>query len=211
MDMAAEMPPTVKIHGTDIAGNRFPTSHPDNVSFSVCSVLSLPQEWTGRFDYIHQRLLMGALKREEWPVAIAAMWRTVKPGGWVQLGEFAFRDYDIGPATDAWCAIHSQLYRRNDLVYRIFAEIPDLLREVGFRDVHVECRGYPIGGEKGKAGRFSLLEYYRGVKPKVVELGLLKSDQEAEESLLAMEKELESVDDAEIALAYTWAQKPLKA
>ena len=211
MDLASEMPPTVKIHGIDIEGGRFPKDCPDNVSFSICSILSLPQDWTGRFDYIHQRLLGGALTREEWLVAITEMWRVVKPGGWVQLGEYGLWEGNLGPATDVQIGMQSQLYKRKGLVYRSFADIPDLLREVGFRHVHAERGGYPIGGEKGKIGRFCALEYYRAVAPQVVKFGVASSREEVDKSIDAMEREWEQVDDAEAEVIYTWARKPMDA
>jgi SAM-dependent methyltransferase len=214
MDLISEMPPTVKVHGIDIEGNRFPKSYPSNVSFSIGSILSLPPDWTKKFDFVHQRLLMSGLKREQWPVAISEIYRALKPGGWAQLGEYGCWGYGAGPASDAHFRIYNQLYKHNGLALRIFAEIPDMLRDADFTNVHFERRAYLIGGEAGKEGRFNLIGHFRSVVPQVMRydgFGLVQSEEQYEGIITAMEREWERLDSAESEVVYVWAQKPTDA
>lgn len=210
MDIAREMPAST-IHGIDIEGNRFPASYPNNASFSLCSVLSLPAEWGDKFDFIHQRLLMAGLKREEWPVAVGEMYRTSKPGGRVQLGEYGHWGFGLGPATDKLFLIQDRLFKSNGLVLRIFAEIPDLLREAGFTHIHVERHGYPFGGKDSKDGQVCVYEYFAGLAGQVVRkggFGLVNSEEQYHEVLKAAATEWEEAGSAESEIVYIWAQKP---
>ena len=88
IDLASELPKTAVLHGSDIDNSRLPSKYPPNVSFSVGSVLSLPEGWSDRFDFAHQRLLTCALVRADWHRALAQLRRVLRPGGWVQLGEY---------------------------------------------------------------------------------------------------------------------------
>ena len=207
MDLVAELPPTVKIYGMDIESSRFPATYPQNVSFSIGSVLSLPKEWAGKFDFVHQRLLMGGLKREDWPVAIGEIFQALKPGGWAQLGEYGFWGHGTSPATDVMFTIYSRLFKRNGLVLRVFAELPDLMREAGFRNVQAERGYYRVGGEKGKAGLENLVNHFQSMKPQILKLGMLQSEEEIDAAIAAMKKELEQLEDVQAEVVYVWAQK----
>ena len=209
MDLCNELSSSTKIHGVDIESSRFPTSYPDNISFSIHSVLSLPDGWSGRFDFVNQRLLGGGLKRDEFPAAIGEIYRVLKPGGWAQICEYGLWGFSLGPATDTLFTLYNRLFVRNGLTIRIFADIPDMMREAGFRNVHVERRGYPIGGEQGRVGRMCALEHYRSLKSQMVKHGLVESDEEISGIIDAMEKEWEQVDRAEAELVYAWAQKQI--
>jgi SAM-dependent methyltransferase len=209
------VPPTVSLHGTDIEDKRLPKSYPSNVTFSTASVLSFSPDWSGKFDYVHQRLLMCALKREEWPVAIGEIYRVLKPGGWAQLGEYGYWGFSIGPSVDAFFRLYSLLNKHHGLALRIFAELPDLLREAGFTNVHVERRVYPYGrwaGQEGLDGLDHTLKHMRSVKEQIIKaggFGLVKSEEDVEKILAGVEAEiLEAPEGSSVEFVYVYAQKP---
>ncbi|KAF8187573.1 hypothetical protein K438DRAFT_1764736 [Mycena galopus ATCC 62051] len=53
---------------------------PDNVVVQAGSVTSLPADWTNRFTFVHQRLLVIALQISEWPQSLAEIYRVLRPG-----------------------------------------------------------------------------------------------------------------------------------
>ncbi len=94
--MAKEVPESVQVFGADVSSANFPSSAPSNVTMTIASTTSLPEEWKGQFDLVHQRLLLAALRSEQWPVVLSEMYRVLKPGGAVQLVEF-----DLSPKSKA--------------------------------------------------------------------------------------------------------------
>ncbi|KIM77215.1 hypothetical protein PILCRDRAFT_825559 [Piloderma croceum F 1598] len=89
LEFAAQLPPTVQIHGIDITSGLFPTSYPDNIRFTVHSVTSLPESWTSSYNFLHQRFLIGGLTKDMWKSATMEMFRVLVKGGWIELLETA--------------------------------------------------------------------------------------------------------------------------
>jgi len=75
--------------GTDIQDVKFP-GNLDNpsISFQVQSITKpWPVEWKRSFDFVHQRLVLGACGSFPFGEAIRNLADLVKPGGWIQLIE----------------------------------------------------------------------------------------------------------------------------
>lgn len=85
LELSQLLPPQVYITCVDVSPHLFPKDAPQNVAFEQHSVLALPAEWSGRFDLVHQRLLVFALRTEEWLPNMMELFRVTKPGGWVQM------------------------------------------------------------------------------------------------------------------------------
>lgn len=86
-DLACRVPSSVKILGFDISDRLFPPES-SNVTFSLGNVLALPEWLQSRATLAHQRLLIYALRRQEWSQAIESIKNTLIPGeGRLQLTE----------------------------------------------------------------------------------------------------------------------------
>ena len=89
MDVAKIVAENTQLEGIDINASLFPKAHPSNVHFSTGSIVSLPEDWTGTFDLVHQRLLIGSLQSNEWEATISEIYRVLKPGGTFACLEFS--------------------------------------------------------------------------------------------------------------------------
>jgi len=80
---------SVQIYATDLSAQNFPppNSTPANFHLHIASSTRFPPEWSNKFDYVHQRFLIAALRVEEWPIAMSEIFRVSKPGCAVQLVE----------------------------------------------------------------------------------------------------------------------------
>jgi SAM-dependent methyltransferase len=77
--------PTADCFATDFADTYKPSA--EAVTFVHGDILKrLPFE-DNTFDFVHMRFFTGALKLDEWPVAIKELQRITKPGGWIQQVE----------------------------------------------------------------------------------------------------------------------------
>lgn len=85
MDFADEHPESSVI-GIDISPIQ-PPLIPPNLRFYVDDV-ELPWTFSESFDFIHCRMLTGAIK--DWPKLFETCFRHMSPGGWIELADFVF-------------------------------------------------------------------------------------------------------------------------
>jgi ubiquinone/menaquinone biosynthesis C-methylase UbiE len=85
--MAVEYPKTF-FHGVDIAAMFDHQMKLPNVEFSIGNVLTGLPFPDNTFDFISMRLFVAALRKHEWPIAVAEVKRLLKPGGFIQLCEY---------------------------------------------------------------------------------------------------------------------------
>ena len=89
-------------------------------------------------------------KRGEWPKVIGETCRLLKPGGWIQLGEYGFWGFGSGFAEDHAFGLYYRLCNQVSTDFHVFAELPNMMRQAGFRNVQVERHTgrYPVRDQK---------------------------------------------------------------
>ncbi|KAI5478599.1 LaeA-like methyltransferase [Pseudohyphozyma bogoriensis] len=139
--------PERKVVGFDISGAQFDNSL-EGVEFFEHSVLErLPEERRGRFDLVHQRLMISSLKVEEWPVAIANLVEALVPGGWLQIIEM-LPLFDNPAGLKSLERANSLVKALNDLTktdLRIIDHCEALLVEAGLTSVQSVQVPWPYG------------------------------------------------------------------
>jgi hypothetical protein len=85
------------LHGVDIGSALFPPKIGPHASLDLrCfDIRSPPPEslsWAESFDLVHQRLLIGGLRKPDWPLVVRNVASLLKPGGWIQLVECEWID-----------------------------------------------------------------------------------------------------------------------
>ncbi|THH14922.1 hypothetical protein EW146_g5486 [Bondarzewia mesenterica] len=194
VDLASQVNPSTILHGIDIEARLFPSPAPLNLSFSINSVTALPEGWTGRFDFVHQRILKVALCSSEWPVAVAEIFRVVRPGG----------------------ASSKRLLEKRGMLVDVADRLPGMLKEAGFVNVSIEERGMKAGAWAGKDGcevRDNYIGVYRGMKTPILNaggLGVVDSEKEFDDFLDAVEAEWDEIEGTELEMFIMCAQKPLQ-
>ncbi|KAJ6187827.1 hypothetical protein N7519_002735 [Penicillium mononematosum] len=88
LDAAKELPAGSNFVAFDIGDHLFPA--PDQIPAEIKLVKAsvnepFPGDWTGAFDFVHQRFLFPSLPEHE--PALGYLLDAVKPGGWVQFVE----------------------------------------------------------------------------------------------------------------------------
>uniref|UniRef100_A0A0W0GCY2 Methyltransferase domain-containing protein n=1 Tax=Moniliophthora roreri TaxID=221103 RepID=A0A0W0GCY2_MONRR len=179
--LAKQVPSSVELYAVDLAPTIWSSEGvPSNVHYSVQSITSLPGDWTSKFDFVNQSLVAIALKRPDWPKALAELYRVLKPGGYVQLTELT--TYPPFPKTspppempdkDILQVMH-RLSKMMDYLEHPTIEIPRMLEDVGFREISTDLKPRPtlgkrFGGEHGA----DALEVSRGAMAAVKDITLL--------------------------------------
>ncbi|KLO06587.1 hypothetical protein SCHPADRAFT_923144 [Schizopora paradoxa] len=209
LEAAEHFSPSAILHGIDIERRLFPPEHPSNVSFSLNSITSLPLQWTGKFDFVHQRLLIAALRKDEWVTAISSMHRILRPGGWIQLGEVG--SWHAGPVTKKQIQLIQTLFESRQLVLDVSKDLRKLVEQGNFTNVTVESRLIPLSGTIGRDARINWIGVTRGMKTPVLRsggFGFVSSEEEFDALIDDVEKEWESTDGAAIEYHVICAQKP---
>ncbi|KAF5318603.1 hypothetical protein D9619_010821 [Psilocybe cf. subviscida] len=192
LDFAARYPSAdlTKIICIDIGDALFPKSHPPNMTFQANSALQMPLEWTDRFTLVHQRLIIGGVKYDEWEALIQDIYRVTAPGGWVQLCEnnaiYEVPGVEQGPATKRLLETLKRLGDAIAMDLLCTRRIEELMNAAGFGDVRVEERVTPLGAWNGEASRRhgeNMMTVLHGLKAGVLMfggLGMVRNGEEYE-------------------------------
>jgi ubiquinone/menaquinone biosynthesis C-methylase UbiE len=210
----AKMLPGVNIQATDINDTYFlsPENTPPNVTFSVQSVLELPQDWSNKFDLIHQRLLICGLSTENWRTALQELYRVAKPGGWIQLIEidsqaFQPRNDRAGKKLLGW--LHD-LMNQTGLVVDAVDHVEGHVKAAGFENFTKEMKLFtkPKEGSLGADTIRVQMNHFGHLKPRIISLGIA-SEEEYTQAEVELQKDWETSNDIANAWFVYCAQKPL--
>ncbi|KAI5887157.1 S-adenosyl-L-methionine-dependent methyltransferase [Schizophyllum commune H4-8] len=193
---AAAQHPNAKFSGIDIESRDFPISPPSNARFLVEDITALPEEWFDTFDLVHQRLLIAALRAEEWPQAIAEAHRALRLGGWAQFVECSTL-WLRGPIARCFLEIYRALYNSRNMLLTCAEDIPQMLEDAGFRNVRSERVYIEMAGTtpEATAARTTIVGVYRQFKDAIMQaggFGLVESGEEYDALMSELEKEIKT-------------------
>lgn len=212
MDLAEEVPPSVELYGSDVSSNNFPQTYYSNVHFLEASATQLPPEWTGKFDVVNQRMLLGALRAGEWPIALTEIMRVLKPGGCVQFAELDLPNCIMaGPAVRRFRDLSFPFYEKLGLLIDAGQRIPRMAKEAGFVEITSEKKYGPAGKSWGKMGELGVLSNGGAVKnigPAMVKLGVM-TEEEFVQLYSSLLDEFETMEGTRYVYRMVCARKPL--
>ncbi|KAG4437423.1 hypothetical protein IFR05_007105 [Cadophora sp. M221] len=85
--------------GFDISREFFPKDRPSDFSYVQHNVLRpFPDEHIGKYNLVHVRLLIAALKEDEIPIALENVVELLAPGGYIQWDEWDFPSIQLPSA-----------------------------------------------------------------------------------------------------------------
>ncbi|KAF9445131.1 S-adenosyl-L-methionine-dependent methyltransferase [Macrolepiota fuliginosa MF-IS2] len=221
LSLAKEVPQTIQLYGVDLSPRMFPpaASTPPNATFTPTSITSLPEHWTNTLSLIHQRLLVVALSSSQWQTALSEMFRTLVPGGWVQLFELhsvlaspseALRKHKVFAIRDKLC------YEVRHVVMDIVDHLPGWLEQAGFVNLRIEKRGLPLGSWGGEYGTLGLeanaSNFFRAIKAPVMAeggLGLVESEEEYDATVKDFMRLCNEIPETYLEYWAFIAQKPV--
>ncbi|KZP00124.1 S-adenosyl-L-methionine-dependent methyltransferase [Calocera viscosa TUFC12733] len=214
IDVAQSLP-TAQVVGIDLEGKLLPPAG-QNTQFLVQSSLDLPGEWTGKFAFIFQRLMVVAFTEDAWKRAITGFYRVLRPGGRLQLVEVdllrvLYPEAITPPQTARWLEGVRSLCGMRGVKPQTIAEIPELLKDAGFVDIKIKISPRYTGGEQGKFTRDTAIGSQRGLKGPFLKaggFGIAESSEEFDRYLDTVEEEWATTDFAWMWTRWT-ATKPM--
>ncbi|KAL5603990.1 hypothetical protein FOVSG1_006740 [Fusarium oxysporum f. sp. vasinfectum] len=104
-DLAPELPSDAHLDGYDVDQSKFlsPQDLPPNVKLSFGNILDpFPPELLGKYDLVHVRLLMFALKADQWLPTAANLRTLLKPDGYLMWDETGYPSWTCIPMTQTF-------------------------------------------------------------------------------------------------------------
>lgn len=127
--------------GFDISAKHFPSTPGKRMSFHQHDILEpFPVAFHGKFDLVHIRLLVLALKKTQFQTAVTNVIQLLKPGGYIQWEEFETKNMTFIPPSDITSQVRG-IMRTAAQAYGLSntpcADISGYLEELGFTKVEV--------------------------------------------------------------------------
>ena len=172
--------PNSNVIGLDVvpppidAGADQQSIRPPNYVFVPGNILEGMPFNEASFDYVHQRMLVGALPRDRWPGVIQELLRVARPGGWIELVE-AGSAYGGGPALatlNEW-GISAAASRGIDIA--MGAQVGSMLQSGGAANVAAHEVFMPLGKRGGRVGLMMEANYFsalENIRPLILKMGL---------------------------------------
>jgi len=206
------LPPSVSLVGIDLESRLFPPSLP-NTAFFKQSTVDLPAQWSSKFVYIHQRLMLVAFSHEAWKQCIAGFFRVLKPGGWVRLEELdgcrVFDGYRApSPLHARFLRALAALMDSRGIACGNLLQITNLLGDAGFGEVQFTKSMTLLGGDEVLFNAMSAWRGFKGPFLRAGGLGLGTTEEEFDAFMGDLEDELRG-SFAEFMFVTWTAQKPL--
>jgi ubiquinone/menaquinone biosynthesis C-methylase UbiE len=191
--------PAANVVGVDLvappvdteAGTKRPDVRPENYAFVTANILERLPFPGMSFDFVHQRLLVGAIPAVRWPEVIAELARVTRPGGWVELVEAA-PPPDGGPALRALCEWLVAACDRRGLDAVVGPKIGGMLQVAGLQVVQYREVDLPIGHYGGRLGALSetnLISFLGSLRGLILSYGLT-DDQQFDAALATARQEI---------------------
>jgi SAM-dependent methyltransferase len=162
-EVASERPQT-QFYAVDIAPLQPEKILPKNIVYTCANILKgtfvvwcigLPYA-DKTFDYVHARLMMGAVPRDAWPKLIAEYMRVLKPGGYLEITEPEGIHLPAGPCMEAINSLLVQLLLTRGIDVLMMSKLEGHLTKAGFADVEKTTLKLPCGKWGGKLGELQM-------------------------------------------------------
>ena len=158
-ERAEEFPQAV-VTGLDIESHLPDIALPTNFGFVQANILTGLPFPDASFDFVHQRLLVGAIPAQQWPMVLHELVRVTHTGGWVEVLESGSVYHNAGPATkqfQAWWQVGEHTLGFN---LALLPTLDRLMSATGLRNVHMETLALPLGKWGGRAGEMLAIDLH---------------------------------------------------
>ncbi|KAI5460179.1 S-adenosyl-L-methionine-dependent methyltransferase [Mariannaea sp. PMI_226] len=213
-DLATELAGDARLDGYDIDSSKFLAADelPPNVSLSIGNALTpFPEALRGQYDLVHVRLLMYALKSDQWISAATNLRTLLKPGGYILWDETGFTSWNCLPMTE-----HFQKWIATDVRYGLSVgrditspmTLHKHLEEAGYIEcTHEDFNSYSEPASLQKIAGNGLVNVGRQSLHGIVDKGGFEWVESHEEVDTHFDKMQADIDDdiCKMGFAITWA------
>jgi len=134
-------PTTQEYTGFDISTKHFPRAQKPGMDFHEHDILQpFPADFHNRYDLVHIRLLVLALRKDQFEAAVTNVAALLKQGGYIQWEEFETKNMAFNPPSDITTQVRAIIRKSaqaNGLTNTPCADISQYLNTLGPEDVRI--------------------------------------------------------------------------
>jgi len=148
----AEEFPHAQVMGVDIEAHLPAIPLPKNFQFVQANILTGLPFPDSSFDFVHQRLLVGAIPAQQWQTVVHELARVTRPHGRVEVLESGAIYHNAGPATkqfQAWWQAGEKILGFN---LALIPYLDQIFHNAGLSNVQMKTFQLPLGRWGGRAG-----------------------------------------------------------
>jgi ubiquinone/menaquinone biosynthesis C-methylase UbiE len=136
-EMALEFP-KAKLFAIDLVEDMYNKAKAaTNISWEVGNILEPTRFDTGYFDYVHMRMIIGAIPTPKMPSVCNELYRITKKGGWVTVMDPTNVIHSAGPHMKEWANLLCELCKRSGVNPYVALDYEQYLKNAGFSEVKV--------------------------------------------------------------------------
>ncbi|KAI7864191.1 S-adenosyl-L-methionine-dependent methyltransferase [Spinellus fusiger] len=209
MDVATDFP-CCECIGIDMS-EVFPhTIRPSNVIFQSANVLECIPYPDNSIDFVNVRLLVMALRKEEWPVLLKEIFRVLKPGGYIQSTESGLiEDGNEFICRVESCVTEEMIERGQDttIVYRL----QEMMEDTKFCNIQQIKKDAYLGQQDhvNRALLWNIVSMFKSLLP-ILDNKLGVEPENYPVFVEQLENELQGNPATKWPFFITFAQKPLQ-
>ncbi len=156
----AEEFPQALVTGLDIESHLPDILLPTNFRFVQANILMGLSFPDASFDFVHQRLLVGAIPAQQWPLILQELARVTRSHGWVEVLESGTIYHNAGPATKQFQAWWQAGEKALGFNLALMPQLDQMMRHTGLMNVHMETLELPLGKWGGRAGEMLAVDLH---------------------------------------------------
>ncbi|KAJ1557242.1 hypothetical protein HK096_008352 [Nowakowskiella sp. JEL0078] len=159
-----------------------------NMSFTTGNCEKVPDN---TFDAVYQRLMVFAIRKDEWDNVIRELVRVTKPGGYIELVEIGDGNFD-GPIPNMiklWQGVVDLMEKRS-IDLKIADKLQQKIADAGMKFIQSYTCSFPIGwdGQLGELQKVNMQGLYAGLKPLLLKVFNLSEEIYDKTVLIALDE-----------------------
>ncbi|KAI9597293.1 S-adenosyl-L-methionine-dependent methyltransferase [Syncephalis fuscata] len=178
--------PKASLIGVDIADIFMQTDMPNNCAFELGNILEGLSFSSNRYDFVHQRLMSGAIPASFWPTHVGELFRITQSGGFLELADTDFSFQNVGDIGYRVNKIVEQCFAYRGLDLSIIRRLDKLMKRAGYIEIQARIVEFPVGEWAGISGRMmrnNIDEALRSLKKLAAIIGVVSSEEEYDKLL----------------------------
>lgn len=144
--------PLATVIGVDLEDVTSLVNRPSNYRFIEGNIFNGLPFSDASIDFVHQRLLVGAIPAKKWPQVIRELVRVTAPQGWVEILESGNNFNDTGPVTQEILKNWSELSNMLGFDLSLMFYLDAFMESAGLKNVEMRKVAVPLGKWAGRAG-----------------------------------------------------------